>query len=53
MGVCTLLFQSYLDVTLLALLSLIAIALVPTTPIQPGRNYAAGVLCASCLIASF
>ena len=53
MGVCTLLFQSYLDVTLLALLSLIAIALVPTTPIRPGLNYAAGVLGASCLIATF
>ena len=53
MGLCTLLFQGYLDVTLLAFLSLIAIVLVPTTPIRPGRNYAAGVLVASCLIASF
>jgi hypothetical protein len=53
MGLCTLLFQGYLDVTLLAFLSLIAIVLVPTTPIRPGRNYAAGVLGASCLIASF
>ncbi len=53
MGVCTLLFQSYLDVTLLAFLSLVAIVLVPTTPIRPGLRYAAGVLGASCLIATF
>jgi hypothetical protein len=52
-GVCTLLFQSYLDVTLLALLSVIAIALVPTTPIRPGLNYAVAVLGASSLIATF
>jgi uncharacterized membrane protein YbhN (UPF0104 family) len=52
-GGCTLMFQAYVDVMLLAMLSLIAIALVPTSPIRPGRNYAAGVLGAGCLIASF
>jgi uncharacterized membrane protein YbhN (UPF0104 family) len=52
-GGCTLMFQAYIDVILLAMLSLWAIALVPTSPIRPGRNYAAGVLGAGCLIASF
>jgi len=53
MGGCTLLFQGYVDVMLLATLSLLAIALVPTSPITLGLNYAAGVLGAGCLIASF
>ena len=53
MGGCTLLFQGYIDAILLATLSLFAIALVPTSPIRPGLNYAAGVLGAGCLIASF
>jgi hypothetical protein len=53
MGGCTLLFQGYLDATLLATLSLLAIPLVPTSPIRLGLNYAAGVAGASCLIASF
>ena len=53
MGGCTLLFQGYLDAVLLATLSLLAIALVPTSPIRQGLNYAAGVVCAGCLIASF
>jgi uncharacterized membrane protein YbhN (UPF0104 family) len=53
MGGCTLLFQGYLDAMLLATLSLLAIALVPTSPIRLGLNYAAGVLGAGCLIASF
>jgi uncharacterized membrane protein YbhN (UPF0104 family) len=53
MGGCTLLFQGYLDALLLATLSLLAIALVPTSPIRLGLNYAAGVLGAGCLIASF
>jgi uncharacterized membrane protein YbhN (UPF0104 family) len=52
-GGCTLMFQGYVDVMLLAILSLFAIALVPTSPIWPGRYYAAGVLGAGCLIASF
>ncbi|MFZ0244107.1 lysylphosphatidylglycerol synthase domain-containing protein [Candidatus Binatus sp.] len=53
MGGCTLLFQGYLDAMLLAALSLLAIALVPTSPIRLGLNYAAGVLGAGGLIASF
>ena len=53
MAGCTLLFQAYLDALLLASLSLIAIALVPTSPIRLGFSYAAGVLGAGCLIASF
>ncbi|MGO9563608.1 MAG: lysylphosphatidylglycerol synthase domain-containing protein [Candidatus Korobacteraceae bacterium] len=53
MGGCTLLFQGYVDAMLLATLSLLAIALVPTSPITLGLNYAAGVLGAGCLIASF
>ena len=50
---CTLMFQAYIDVMLLAMLSLIAILLVPTSPIRLGRYYAAGVLGAGGLIASF
>ncbi|HVB80882.1 MAG TPA: lysylphosphatidylglycerol synthase domain-containing protein [Candidatus Binataceae bacterium] len=50
---CTLLFQGYVDVMLLAILSLFAIAIVPTSPIRPGLYYAVGVLGAGCLIASF
>jgi len=53
MGGCTLMFQGYLDATLLAGLSLVAIAFVPTSPIRPGLDYAAGVLGAGFLIASF
>jgi uncharacterized membrane protein YbhN (UPF0104 family) len=53
MGGCTLLFQGYLDAMLLAALSLLAIALVPASPLRMGLNYAAGVLGAGCLIASF
>lgn len=53
MSGCTLIFQGYVDAVLLATLSLFAIALVPTSPIRPGLNYAAGVLAAGCLIASF
>jgi uncharacterized membrane protein YbhN (UPF0104 family) len=53
MSGCTLLFQGYLDAMLLAALSLLAITLVPTSPIRLGLNYAAGVLAAGCLIASF
>ena len=53
MAGCTLLFQAYLDSVLLATLTLIAIALVPTSPIRLGLFYAAGVLGAGCLIASF
>jgi uncharacterized membrane protein YbhN (UPF0104 family) len=53
MAGCTLLFQAYLDAMLLAALALIAIALVPTSPIRLGLGYAAGALGAGCLIASF
>lgn len=53
MGGCTLLFQGYVDAMLLAALALLAIALVPTSPIRLGLNYAAGVLGAGGLIASF
>ncbi len=53
MGGCTLLFQGYLDATLLAALTLGAIALVPTSPIRLGLNYAAGIVGLGCIIASF
>ena len=53
MGGCTLLFQGYLDATLLAGLSLLAIAFVPTSPIRLGLDYVVGVLGAGCVIASF
>ena len=53
MAGCTLLFQAYLDAILLAALALIAIALVPTSPIRLGLPYAAAALAAGCLIASF
>jgi hypothetical protein len=52
-GVCTLLFQGYLDAMLLAALSLLAIGLVPSSPIRQGLYYAESVLGAGCLIASF
>jgi hypothetical protein len=52
-GGCTLLFQAYVDVMLLSALSLLAAALVPTSAIGLGRYYAAGVLGAGCVIASF
>jgi len=53
MGGCTLLFQGYLDAMLLAALSLCAIALVPSSPVRLGLNYAAGVLGIGFIIASF
>lgn len=52
-GVGTLLFQTYIDVMLLAVLSLLAIAVVPTSPIRFSLNYAAGALAAGCFIATF
>lgn len=52
-GVGTLLFQTYVDVMLLAVLSLFAIAVVPTSPIRFGLYYAAGALAAGCFIATF
>ena len=53
MGGCTLMFLGFVDTILLAALSLFAIVLVPTSPIRPGLTYAAGLLAAGCLIASF
>jgi uncharacterized membrane protein YbhN (UPF0104 family) len=53
MAGCTLLFQAFLDATLLGALALVAMVLVPTSPIRAGFDYAAGALGAGCLIASF
>ena len=53
MAGCTLLFQAYLDAMLLAALALLAIALVPSSPIRLGLFYAAAALSAGCVIASF
>jgi uncharacterized membrane protein YbhN (UPF0104 family) len=50
---CTLLFQAYLDAMLLAAIALVAIVLVPTSPIRLGLPYAASALGAGCVIASF
>jgi uncharacterized membrane protein YbhN (UPF0104 family) len=52
-GVGTLLFQTYLDVMLLAVLSLLAIVVVPTSPIRLALDYAAAALAVGCLIATF
>ncbi|MGC1337032.1 MAG: lysylphosphatidylglycerol synthase domain-containing protein [Candidatus Binataceae bacterium] len=52
-AVCTLMFQGFLDAATLAALLLVAITLVPTSPIRPAFNYAAVVFGACCLIASF
>ncbi len=49
----TLIFLAYIDVILIAFLTLVAIALVPTSPIRLGLAYAAGVLIIGCLISSF
>jgi uncharacterized membrane protein YbhN (UPF0104 family) len=53
MAGCTLLFQAYLDATLLAALALFAILLVPASPIRLGLSYAIGALGAACIIASY
>jgi uncharacterized membrane protein YbhN (UPF0104 family) len=47
---CTLIFQAYVDTMLLAIMSIAAIALVPSSPIRPGLFYAAAVLGAFCAI---
>ena len=52
-GVGTLLFQAYLDVMLISILMLVAIVMVPTSPIRLGLDYGAGALVAACIIASF
>lgn len=49
----TLMYQAGVDVMLLAILSLVAIALVPTSPIRLGLNYVAVVFGVGCLIAAF
>jgi len=49
----TLLFQGYVDVMLLAALSIIAIVLLPTSALQPGLYYAIGALVTGCIIGSF
>ena len=50
---CTLIFQAYIDTMLLAIVSLVAICLVPTSPIRGGLYYALGALGIFCLIAAF
>jgi hypothetical protein len=50
---CTLMFLAYVDVMLLSILTLLAIVIVPTSPIRIGLYYAAGVLGAGCCIGSF
>jgi uncharacterized membrane protein YbhN (UPF0104 family) len=52
-GGCTLIFQAYLDFTLLLTLSLLAIAIVPTSPIRFGRDYAIVALVGCTLVGSF
>ena len=50
---CTLMFQADLDATLLAAMALLAIIMVPSSPLRLGLDYAIGVLGASCLIGSY
>ena len=52
-GVGTLLFQTYIDVVLLSIMMLLAIAAVPTSPIRFVLNYAAWSLVAGSIIATF
>jgi uncharacterized membrane protein YbhN (UPF0104 family) len=52
-GGWTLMFQGYVDAMVLAALSLLAIAIVPTSPIRIGVTFAAAVLGAGLLVASF
>jgi len=49
----TLLFQAYVDVMLLATLSICAIVLIPTSALRPGLYYAMGVVVAGGFIGSF
>ena len=48
----TLLFQAYVDVTLLAALLIFSIVLIPTSALRPGLYYAVGVVVAGCIIGS-
>lgn len=50
---CTLMFQAYVDTMLLAIISLIVIFLVPTSPMHGGLYYAAGAVGVFILIAAF
>ena len=50
---CTLMFQAYIDTMLLAIISLIVIFLVPTSPMHGGLYYAAGAVGIFILIAAF
>lgn len=52
-GVGTLLFQTYIDVVLLSIMVLLAIAAVPTSPIRFVLNYAAWSLVGGSIIATF
>ena len=52
-AVCTLIYEAYVDVMVLAVWTLVAIAVVPTSPIRPGLKYAASVFGVGCFIASF
>jgi len=49
----TLLFQAYVDVMLLATLSIFSIILIPTSALRPGLYYAVGVVAVGCFIGSF
>jgi uncharacterized membrane protein YbhN (UPF0104 family) len=50
---CTLLFQAYVDVMLLATLLIFSIVLIPPSALRPGLYYAMGVVVAGCFIGSF
>lgn len=52
-GVGTLMFQAYVDAMLLSVLTLVAIVIVPTSPIRFGLDYAAGALATGIVIGSF
>jgi Lysylphosphatidylglycerol synthase TM region len=52
-GVGTLMFQAYIDVMLISILVVLAIVMVPTSPIRLGLEYAVGGLIAASFIASF
>jgi uncharacterized membrane protein YbhN (UPF0104 family) len=49
----TLLFQAYVDVMLLATLSIFSAILIPTSALRPGLYYAIGVVIVGCLVGSF
>jgi uncharacterized membrane protein YbhN (UPF0104 family) len=49
----TLLFQAFIDVTLLVTLSICSIILIPTSALRPGLYYAMGAVGACCVVGSF